>query len=124
MFAILPSLGMFIAELFKSRWRVEAENLFPRHRLNIALRRAPPRLRLRGSDRVLLVWIKRIQPGPLDVTQVVQPETIQSTMWSAPNPWRTADARVRGRSIYSLQIHGATSEATFAIGDNISSNSR
>ena len=31
--------------------------LFLRHQLNIALRRAPHRLRLRRSDRVLLVWM-------------------------------------------------------------------
>ena len=48
MFAILHSLGMFVADLFKPRCRLEAENLFLRHQLSIALRRAPPRLRLRG----------------------------------------------------------------------------
>jgi hypothetical protein len=36
MFAILHALGMFVADLFKSR-----ENLFLRHQLAIALRRAP-----------------------------------------------------------------------------------
>jgi hypothetical protein len=46
---------MCILDLFKSRRRLEAENLFLRHQLSIALRRAPPRLRLRGSDRALLV---------------------------------------------------------------------
>jgi hypothetical protein len=55
MLAILQSLGMCILDLFKSRRRLEAENLFLRHQLSIALRRAPPRLRLRGSDRALLV---------------------------------------------------------------------
>ena len=39
MFAILHALGMFVADLFKSRCRLEAENLFLRHQLNIALRR-------------------------------------------------------------------------------------
>jgi hypothetical protein len=37
---------MFGADVFKSRRRLEAENLFLRHQLNIALRRVPPRLRL------------------------------------------------------------------------------
>jgi hypothetical protein len=36
--------------LFKSRRRLEVENLFLRHQLNIALRRAPHRLRLRGHE--------------------------------------------------------------------------
>jgi len=50
MFVILHGLGMFVADMFKSRRRLEAENLFLRHQLNMALRRAPPRLRLHGSD--------------------------------------------------------------------------
>ena|SRR5262245_45640833 len=36
-------------DFFKSPRRLEVENLFLRHQLSIALRRAPPRLRLRGS---------------------------------------------------------------------------
>jgi hypothetical protein len=54
MFAILHALGMFVADLFKSRCRLEAENLFLRHQLGIALWRAPPRFRLRGIDRALV----------------------------------------------------------------------
>ena len=76
MFALLHMLGTFVADLFKSRYRLEAENLFLRHQLSIALRRAPPRLRLHGSDRALLVWMTRLWPGLLGVAQVVQPETI------------------------------------------------
>jgi transposase InsO family protein len=76
MFAILYTLGMFICDLLKSRCRLEAENLFLRHQLNIALRRAPPRLRLRGSDRALLVGMTRLWPNLLGAAQVVQPETI------------------------------------------------
>ena len=73
---ILHALGMFAIGMFKSRSRLEAENLFLRHQLNIALRRAPPRLRLRGSDRALLVWMTRLWPGLLGLAQVVQPETM------------------------------------------------
>jgi hypothetical protein len=76
MLAILHSLGMFVVDLFKSRRRLEAENLFLRHQLSIALRRVPPRLRLRGSDRALLVWMTRLWPCLLDAAKVVQPETI------------------------------------------------
>ena len=54
MFVILHALGIFVADLFKSRTRLEAENVFLRHQLDIALRRAPPRLRQRGRDRALL----------------------------------------------------------------------
>ena len=76
MFAILYALGMFVADLFKSRCRLEAENLLLRHQLTIALRRAPPRLRLLGSDRALLIWMTRVWPSVLGAVQVVQPETI------------------------------------------------
>jgi hypothetical protein len=51
MFVILHGLGMFVADMFKSRRRLEAENLFLRHQLNIALRRAPLRRQLHSSDR-------------------------------------------------------------------------
>src|SRR6476660_1730130 len=76
MFAILHAIGMFVADLFKSRSRLEAENLFLRHQLTIAMRRAPPRLRLRGSDRALLIWMTRLWPNLRGMAQVVQPETI------------------------------------------------
>ena len=52
-----------IANLFKSRRRLEAENFFLRHQLNVALRRRPPRLPLRGSDRALFVWMTRLWPN-------------------------------------------------------------
>src|SRR5262245_18318848 len=53
-------------DLFRSRRRLEVENLFLRHLLNIALRRAPHRLRLRGSDRALLAWMTWLWPSLLD----------------------------------------------------------
>jgi hypothetical protein len=76
MFAILYALGMFVADLVKSRSRLEAENMLFRHQLNIALRLAPPRFRLRGGDRALLIWMTRLWPSLIGVVQVVQPETI------------------------------------------------
>jgi len=76
MLAILSTLGMFIVDLFKSRRRLEAENLFLRDQLNIALRRAPSRLRMDGSDRALLVWMTRLWPSLVGQVQVVQPETV------------------------------------------------
>ena len=76
MLAILHLLGMFVVNLFKSRRRLEVENLFLRHQLNIALRRAPHRLRLRGNDRALLVWMTWLWPSLLGLSRVVQPDTI------------------------------------------------
>src|SRR5262249_26107891 len=76
MLAIFHLLGTFIANLFKSQRRLEVENLFLRHQLNIALRGAPHRLRLRGSDRALLVWVTWLWPSLLGLSRVVQPDTI------------------------------------------------
>ena len=76
MVAILRLLAAFIANLFKSRRRLEGEILFLRHQLNIALRRRPARLRLRGSDRALLVWMTRLWPSLLGMARVVEPATI------------------------------------------------
>src|SRR5260221_5395481 len=102
MLAFLHSLGMFIVDVYKRRRRLEAENLFLRHQLSIALRRAPPRLRLRGSDRALLVWMTRLWPSLLGATQVVQPETILR--------WHRAGIKAaRARFIQSMRssINGA-----------------
>ncbi len=76
MFAILHALGMFVVGLFKSQNRLEADNLFLCHQLAIALRRAPPRLRLRGSDRALFKWMTKLWPSLLGAAQMVKPETI------------------------------------------------
>src|SRR2546428_1590954 len=76
MVAIIYLLGTFIADLLKSRRRLEVENLFLRHQLNITLRRPPQRLRLRGTDRALMVWMTRLWPSLLALARVVQPATI------------------------------------------------
>jgi Integrase core domain len=76
MFALLHSLAIFVIDFFKPPHRLQVENLFLRYQLSIALRRAPPHLRLRGSDRALVVWMPRLWPSLLGVAHVVQPETI------------------------------------------------
>jgi hypothetical protein len=76
MFAIIHLLATFIADLFKSRRRLEVENLFLRHQLNVVLRRAPQRVRIRAGDRALMVWMTRMWPSLLGLTRVVQPATL------------------------------------------------
>jgi hypothetical protein len=63
MVAILCLLATFVADLFKSRRRLEAEILCLCHQLNIALRQRPAPLPLRGSDRALPVWMTRLAAG-------------------------------------------------------------
>src|SRR3981189_2112864 len=74
MFTIVYLFGTYVANLFKSRRRLEVENLFLRHQLNIVLRRSPQRLRLRGSARALLVWMTQVWPSLL-----VWPESFNRT---------------------------------------------
>jgi len=76
MFAVLRATAILTASLFKSRRRLEAENLWLRHQLNVALRRAPARLRLGGMDRAILAWMVRLWPDLLDTVQVVKSETV------------------------------------------------
>jgi hypothetical protein len=76
MLAILRLLTTFAANLFKSRRQLEVENLFLRHQLNIALRQAPCRLGLPGSDRAVLVWLTQLWPSLIGLAHVVQPDTI------------------------------------------------
>ena len=104
MFVILHALGMFVADMFKSQCRLQAENLFLRHQLNVALRRAPSRLQLRGRDRALLIWMTRLWPNLLGVAQVVQPETI--LRWHRAGFkmfWRWKSRNRAGRPITTLR---------------------
>ena len=76
MLAILRLFATFVVNPFKARRRLEVENVFLRHQLNIALRRSPQRLPLRRSDRALMLWMTRLWPSLLGLARVVQPATI------------------------------------------------
>src|SRR6266545_2536135 len=76
MLALLHLFAALVSNRFKSRRRLEIENLYLRHQLNIALRRTPRRRRLRGADRALLVWMTWLWPSLLDLSRVVRPDTI------------------------------------------------
>jgi hypothetical protein len=76
MHAIIWAVAIFAGNLFKSRRRLEAENLLLRHQLNIALRQSPARLRLRSMDRVILAGLVRFWPDLARAVRVVKPDTI------------------------------------------------
>jgi hypothetical protein len=76
MFAILHAVGIVVANLFKSRRRLEAENILLRHQLSVALRRTPARLPLNGVDRAILVRMVRLWPDLIGTIQVVKAETV------------------------------------------------
>src|SRR5215475_13834610 len=76
MYAAVHALVIFVINLFKSRRRLEAENVWLRHQLQVALRRAPARLHPRRIYRAIMVCLARLWPELLGSVQVVKPETI------------------------------------------------
>jgi len=76
MIGIVRELWWILASRFKSRKRLEAENLALRHQITVLRRSMPQRPRLRGSDRVLFVWLYRLWPGVLDSIVIFKPDTV------------------------------------------------
>ena len=96
MLAVLHLLGILAANLIKSRQRLEIENLFLRHQLNIALRPAPHRLRLGNSDRALMVWLTWLWPSLIGLARVVEPDTILRWHRAGFRAYRRWKSRPRG----------------------------
>jgi hypothetical protein len=61
---------------FKSRARLEAENLVLRQQLTVVLRKLPKRVRLTNSDRLPLAWPYRLFPSILSAIRIVKPATV------------------------------------------------
>jgi hypothetical protein len=65
-----------LASLFKSRARLEAENLVLRQQVNVLRRRMLKRPALTNIDRLLFVWFYRCFPSTIGAFAIVRPETI------------------------------------------------
>jgi hypothetical protein len=73
----LPKLILgVLASLFRSRAKLEAENLVLRQQINVLRRRMPKRPDLNNTDRLLLVWLYHWFPSILGAIAIVRPETI------------------------------------------------
>ena len=72
----LLQLAHALSLRLSSRARLEAENLVLRHQLNVLVRNQPKRLRLRNSDRLMLVWLYRLFPSVLGAIRLMRPETV------------------------------------------------
>jgi hypothetical protein len=87
------------SRIYSSRGcRLQAENLFLRHQLNVALRRAPSRLRLRGKDRGLLLVITRLWPSQAQFRasdcskiEIIEKKKIVSFEFVARSFWKVAE---------------------------------
>src|SRR5271169_5886254 len=72
-------LSLFLALLtapFKSRSRLEAENVVLRHRLIVLRRNVRGRVQFTNSDRWFLVYLYRWFPSILNALTIIQPETL------------------------------------------------
>ena len=67
-----------LASLFRSRAKLEAENLVLRQQINVLRRRMPKRPDLNNTDRFLFVWLYRWFPSVLGAVAIVRPETDHS----------------------------------------------
>ncbi|HKJ61721.1 MAG TPA: hypothetical protein VKA94_06955 [Hyphomicrobiales bacterium] len=76
MIGIVGALWWSLVSVFRSRKRLETENLALRQQVAVLRRLAPRRLRLRSSDRFLFALLYRLWPGVMEAIVIVQPETI------------------------------------------------
>src|SRR5665213_3686031 len=76
---MITLLGYVLAILtapFKSKSRLEAENVALRHQLIVLRRKMPSRARLTNNDRWFLIQLYRWFPSILNVLTIVRPETL------------------------------------------------
>jgi transposase InsO family protein len=76
MIDLVKLLGGWLIGLFRSHAGREAEIVFLRHQLLVLRRSAPPRLRLRTTDRLIFVWLYRLFPSLLGAAIIFKPETL------------------------------------------------
>src|SRR6516162_5715586 len=76
MVAFLTRILLIMLARFKSRERLEAENIVLRQQIIVLSRRVRRRVRLRNIDRLIFVSLYRLLPSILDAVVVVKPETV------------------------------------------------
>ena len=76
MFALLRFVLAVLASPFKSKSRLEAENVALRHQLIVLRRKVRGRPRLTNNDRWFFVQLYRWFPSILQVLTIIRPETL------------------------------------------------
>ena len=73
---VLTFFNALLARMRESRVSRDAEILFLRQQLLVLRRSAPVRIRLRNTDRLILVWLYRMFPSLLHAAIIFKPETL------------------------------------------------
>jgi hypothetical protein len=76
MIVLLSLLTAILAAPFKSKCRLEAENIALRHQVIVLRRQTRGRVQLTNLDRLFLVQLYRWFPSILRVLAIVRPETV------------------------------------------------
>jgi putative transposase len=76
MFRLIRDALRAIWRAFAAPRQLAAENIALRHQLDVVLRPARPRRRLKSSDRILWVWLSGIWSGWRESIRIVRPETV------------------------------------------------
>ena len=76
MVALISFLLNVVASLFKSKSRLEAENVALRHQLIVMRRKLRGRPRLTNNDRWFFIQLYRWFPSILQVVRIIRPETL------------------------------------------------
>jgi hypothetical protein len=104
-----------LASLFRSRAKLEAENLVLRQQVNVLRRQMPKRPDLNNTDRFLFVWLYCWFPSVLGAVAIVRPETI--ILWHRTGfraYWRWRSRNRVGRPKVSAELRTLIGEMSRA----------
>jgi hypothetical protein len=76
MFALLCFVLAVLASRFKSKSRLEAENVALRHQVIVLRRQVRGRVVVTNGDRLFFIQLYRWFPSVLDVITIIRPETL------------------------------------------------
>jgi hypothetical protein len=112
---MLKLIWWAVVGLFRSRASLEAENLTPRHQLNVLQRKSPKRAAFSNFDRLVFAILYRIAPRILDALAIVEPDTV--IRWHRAGFrlfWRWKSRRRGGRPRVPLEIRQLIREMSLA----------
>jgi len=107
MIALVCFVLAALASPFKSKSRLEAENVVLRHQLIVLRRRVRGRAQLTNGDRWFFVQVYRWFPSILQVLTIIRPETL--VRWHRAGfrrYWRWKSQRRGGRPQMDAELRG------------------